>query len=73
MFSVFSMFESLAKASLGVLTVPVALVADVVTLSSRTLSGTTIGGACTDKEEPYTSEAVSDLVRNLKNATDPFK
>ena len=55
------LFESLAKAALGVVTVPVAVVADVVTL----------GGALTDKEEPYTATAVSDVVENLKNATKP--
>ena len=54
----FGMLESLTKAALGVVTVPVAVVADVVTL----------GGVLTDKPEPYTAEAVSDVVKNLKNA-----
>ena len=54
----FGMLESLTKAALGVVTVPVAVVADVVTL----------GGVLTDKSEPYTAEAVSDVVKNLKNA-----
>ena len=57
----FGMLESLTKASLGVVTVPVAVVADVVTL----------GGVLTDKSEPYTAEAVSDVVKNLKNAANP--
>ena len=52
------MLESLTKAALGVVTVPVAVVADVVTL----------GGVLTDKPEPYTAEAVSNVVKNLKNA-----
>ena len=57
----FGMIESLAKAALGVVTVPVAVVADVVTL----------GGALTDKDKPYTAEAVSDVVQNLEDATKP--
>jgi hypothetical protein len=57
----FGMLESLAKAAVGVVTVPVALVADVVTL----------GGACTDRERPYTADAVSDVVKNLEDAAKP--
>jgi hypothetical protein len=57
----FGMLESLTKAALGVVTVPVALIADVVTL----------GGACTDKDRPYTADAVSDVVQNLKDAAKP--
>ena len=37
----------------------VAAVADVVTL----------GGSLTDKDKPYTAEAVSDVLKNLENAT----
>lgn len=59
----FGMFESLAKAAVGVVTVPVAAVADVVTM----------GGALTDKDKPYTAEAVSDVLKNLENAIDPRK
>jgi hypothetical protein len=57
----FGMLESLAKAAASVVTVPVAVVADVVTL----------GGSLTDKDKPYTAEAVEDLVDNLKDATKP--
>lgn len=57
----FGMLGDLAKAAVSVVTIPVAVVADVVTL----------GGACTDKDQPYTADAVSDLVKNLKNATKP--
>jgi len=57
----FGMIESLAKAAAAVVTVPVAVVADVVT----------IGGAGNDKNRPYTADAVSDFVDNLKNATNP--
>ncbi len=59
----FGMIESLAKAAVAVVTVPVAVVADVVTL----------GGALTDKHQPYTADAVSDLVDNLKDAATPDK
>jgi len=55
------MIESLAKAAAAVVTVPVAVVADVVTM----------GGVLTDKDQPYTADAVGDLVDNLKDATKP--
>ena len=57
----FGMLESLAKAAVAVVTVPVAAVADVVTL----------GGVLTDKDSTYTGEAVSDAMQNLKDATKP--
>lgn len=57
----FGFLESLAKAATAVVTVPVAVVADVVTL----------GGALTDKDEPYTATAVSDFVQNLEDAAKP--
>ena len=57
----FGMIESIAKAAVAVVTVPVAVVADVVTM----------GGALTDKDKPYTADAVGDLVDNLKDATKP--
>jgi hypothetical protein len=58
----FGMLESLTKAVVGVVTAPVAIVADVVTL----------GGTLTDKAEPYTASTVSDIVSNLKDATKPL-
>lgn len=57
----FGMLGSLAKAATAVVTVPVAVVADVVTL----------GGSLTDKRKPYTAEAVADFVDNLKDASKP--
>lgn len=57
----FGMLESLVKAAASVVTVPVAVVADAVTL----------GGSLTDRDKPYTAEAVGDLVGNLKDATRP--
>ena len=57
----FGMLESLTKAALGVVTIPVGVVADVVTL----------GGALTDKDQPYTANAVSDVVKNLADAAKP--
>lgn len=59
----FGMIESLAKAAAAVVTVPVAVVADVVTM----------GGVLTDKDKPYTVEAVEDFVGNLKDAATPDK
>ena len=57
----FGLIQSLAKAAVGVVTLPVAVVADVITL----------GGALTDKDEPYTASAASDIVKNLSDATKP--
>jgi hypothetical protein len=59
----FGMIESIAKAAVAVVTVPVAVVADVVTM----------GGVLTDKDKPYTVEAVEDFVDNLKDAATPDK
>ena len=59
----FGMIASLAKAAAAVVTVPVAVVADVVTM----------GGVLTDKDQPYTADAVEDFVDNLKDAATPDK
>lgn len=55
------MIKSLLKAAAGVITVPVSIVADAVTM----------GGALNDQPEPYTARAVSDVLENLTKATDP--
>lgn len=57
----FGLLEGLTKAVVGVVVSPVAIVADVVTM----------GGVLTDKDEPYTSKAVKDILQNLDNATSP--
>ena len=57
----FGMLTSLAKAATAVVTVPVAVVADVVTLV----------GLLTDERDPYTAEAVADFVDNLIDASKP--
>lgn len=59
----FGFIEGLAKAAVGVVTLPVQVVADVVTL----------GGALTDKDEPYTVKGVSDVMQNLQDAVTPDK
>lgn len=59
----FGMLESLAKAAVAVATAPVAVVADVVTL----------GGALTDKDQPYTADACEAVVKNLQDAVTPGK
>ena len=51
----------MTKAAAAVVTIPAAVVADVVTM----------GGVLTDKDKPYTAEAASDLMKNLKDATKP--
>lgn len=55
------MFDSLLKAAVAVVKLPVTVAADAVTL----------GGSLTDKDRPYTADALSDLVKNLENATKP--
>jgi hypothetical protein len=55
------MFTSLLKAATAVVTVPVAVVSDIVTL----------GGVLSDNKESYTKEALADFVDNLKDATKP--
>ena len=55
------MFGSLLKAAVGVVVeLPVAVAADIVTL----------GGAMSDKDKPYTAEAVSKIVGNIQDATE---
>lgn len=55
------LIESTVRAAASVVSVPVAVAADVVTL----------GGSLTDKERPYTAEACSDLMKNVKDMTKP--
>ena len=57
------MFNSLLKAAIGIVTAPIDVIADVVTL----------GGSLTDKDEPYTTAKISDVMRNLADASDPDK
>jgi hypothetical protein len=57
--SMFGMFEGLVKAAVGVATLPVDIVADVVTL----------GGSLTDRDKPYIATKASDIMDNLANAT----
>jgi hypothetical protein len=55
------MFSNLLKAAVGIVTTPVTLVADVITL----------GGALTDKEVPYTYSQCETIIDNLVKAVDP--
>ena len=56
----FGMLGDLAKAAVGiVIETPIAVVADVVTM----------GGALTDKDQPYTATALEKVVKNVENAT----
>ena len=57
----FGILSNLTKAVVGtVIETPIAVVADVVTL----------GGSLTDRDTPYTSEAVSKVVDNVQKATE---
>ena len=54
------MLGDLAKAAVGVvIETPIAVVADVVTM----------GGALTDKDQPYTATALEKVMENVENAT----
>ena len=53
--------ESLLRAGVAVVRIPVAVVADTVT----------IGGALTDRDESYTASAAKDLLGNLEDAASP--
>ena len=56
----FGMLGNLAKAAVGVvIETPIAVVADVVTM----------GGALTDKDQPYTATALEKVMENVENAT----
>lgn len=57
----FGMLTSALKAAAAVVDVPVSIAADVVTL----------GGALNDKETPYTADAVSRFVENVKDVAKP--
>ena len=59
----FGFLESVCKAAVGVVTTPVALVADIVTL----------GGELTDRKQSYTEETLSAIGKNISNAVDPQK
>ena len=59
----FGVFTSLAKAAVAVVEVPLAAVADVVTLC----------GTLSDKGDSYTADALGRMVDNLKDAADPKK
>ena len=55
------MFKSLFKAAVGVVTAPVDVALDVVTL----------GGAMNDKAEPYTVTRARKIKANIEKAVDP--
>ena len=56
----FGMLGDLVKAAVGVvIETPIAVVADVVTM----------GGALTDKDQPYTATALEKVMENVENAT----
>ena len=57
----FGILSDLTRAAVSVAKLPVSVAADVVTM----------GGALNDRPRPYTADNLSDLVKNLENATDP--
>lgn len=58
----FGILGDLTRAVVGmVVETPIAIATDVVT----------IGGALTDKDEPYTATALKGVMQNVENATKP--
>lgn len=58
----FDSLKSLTKATIGVVVeTPLAIAADVATL----------GGAITEKDEPYTATALKKVAENVSDATSP--
>lgn len=55
------LFDSLAKAVVNVVSLPVTAVADVITM----------GGVLSDEDTPYTAQALSDLLDNIQDAGKP--
>ena len=56
----FNLIGNLTKAVVVVVVeTPIAVVADVITL----------GGSLTDKDKPYTADALSKVVQNVQDAT----
>ena len=56
----FGFISGLGKAVVGVvIETPIALVADTLTL----------GGAITEKDEPYTATALKGVMKNIENVT----
>jgi hypothetical protein len=58
---VLNLAESLLRAGVAVVRIPVAVVADTITM----------GGVLTDRDESYTASATKDLVENLEDAASP--
>lgn len=56
----FSFIENVAKAAVGVASLPVALAADVVTM----------GGVLTDREQPYVASTAEKVIENLEKAAE---
>lgn len=57
----FGILKSVVKAAAVVVDVPVAVVADAITL----------GGVLTDRKRPYTASAARRFVRNIEDIADP--
>ena len=57
------MFKSIMKAAVGIVTTPIDLLADVVTL----------GGTTTDQKESYTGKKLGQIMDNLSDAADPIE
>jgi hypothetical protein len=57
------LITNLTKAAVGVVTLPLPIVADVFTMA----------GAMTERKNPYTYDQCADIMDNLKDAVDPDK
>jgi hypothetical protein len=57
----FGILSDLAKVAVGVVKLPIDVVADVATL----------GGSLTEEDKPYTAQGLEQIMRNLSNAVKP--
>ncbi len=55
------MIKSLAKAAIGIATLPLDVAADVVTMA----------GAVTDQDQPYTAKKLAGIMENIDRAVAP--
>lgn len=56
------MFDSMVRIAVNVVTTPITVAADVATL----------GGALSDREEPYTVTKVKETIKEVEKLAEPF-
>ncbi len=57
----FDILKSATKAAIGIVTLPIDVIADVVTM----------GGLLTEKNRPYTADKAIKIMKNIKDVVEP--